>query len=686
MVETGKSYPIGATICGSGVNFSIYSRNATGVNLLFFDHIEDLSPSRIISLDPKINQTDYYWHIFVPGVASGQIYAYQIFGPFAPEEGHRFDPDKFLMDPYSKSVVIPENYNRKAANHPGKCPSIKSIVLDTSAYDWEDDRHPRHPYSKTIIYELHIGGFTRHPSSGVSPEKKGTYAGLIEKIPYLTELGITAVELMPVFQFDEQDAPKDMTNYWGYTPVSFFAPHIGYSSQKDALGAINEFRDMVKALHKANIEVILDVVYNHTTEGDEHGPTISFKGIENRAYYLLDQEHDFQYKNFSGTGNTLNGNHSVVRRMIIDSLKYWVSEMHVDGFRFDLASILSRDEFGVPLKNPPILWSIESNPVLAGTKLIAEAWDAGGLYQVGTFVGDKWKEWNGKFRDDVRKFLKGDDNSVSSFTTRLFGSPDIFGHKEQQPEHSINFVTAHDGFTLNDLVSYNYKHNELNGENNRDGDNHNNSWNHGVEGPTADPEIERLRKKQIKNFHLVNLLSYGIPMILMGDEIRRTQQGNNNAYCQDNEISWLDWGFLQKHGDILHFVKTLIEIRNQRYEHSDGPNISLQQFLHTNQVEWHGIHLNQPDWSPQSHSIAMTVWTYEKRFVLHLLFNAYYQDLTFELPDISEFSGKHWHLLVDTDKEYPNDIFRYANAPIISEQFYKVAARSVVILVEALPK
>ena len=407
---------------------------------------------------------------------------------------------------------------------------------------------------------MHVAGFTRHPSSGVAAELRGTYAGMIEKIPYLRDLGITAVELLPIFQFDRQDSPAGLVNYWGYSPVSFFAPHAGYSSRKDALGPIDEFRDLVKALHRAGIEVILDVVYNHTAEGDERGPTLSFRGLANEAYYILEQDRA-RFANYSGTGNTLNANQAIVRRMILDSLRYWVREMHVDGFRFDLAAILARDETGRPLENPPVLWDIESDPVLAGTKLIAEAWDAAGLYQVGSFVGDSWKEWNGRFRDDVRGFVKGDRGTVRMLASRVLGSPDIFGHEEREPEQSLNFVTCHDGFTLNDLVSYNGKHNEANGEGNRDGADNNLSWNCGVEGPSEDEAVESLRRRQVKNFIVMLLTSIGTPMLLMGDEMRRTQRGNNNAYCQDNEVSWLDWSLLDRHRDLHRFVKMLIAHR-----------------------------------------------------------------------------------------------------------------------------
>src|SRR5438552_834774 len=417
---------------------------------------------------------------------------------------------KVLLDAYGRGVVVPKNYSREVARQKGDnaATAMKSVVIDPHPYDWEGDTPLRRPFVQTVIYEMHVGGFTRHPSSNLAPESRGTYHGLTEKIPYLRDLGITAVELLPVFQFDAQDCPPGLVNYWGYSPVSFFAPHQAYSSRQDPLGPIDEFRDMVKALHRAGIEVILDVVFNHTAEGDHDGPTLSFRGLDNVTYYIL--EHDrSRYADYTGTGNTLNANQPIVRRMIVDSLRYWVETMHVDGFRFDLASVLSRDASGDPTPSPPVLWDIESDPVLAGTKLIAEAWDAAGLYQVGTIVGDSWQEWNGRFRDDVRSFFRGEPGTVTRMADRLTGSPDIYAHKEREAEQSVNFVTCHDGFTLNDLVSYDGKHNEANGEDNRDGADDNRSWNCGVEGPTDDPIVEMLRNRQVKNFLTVTLLSIG---------------------------------------------------------------------------------------------------------------------------------------------------------------------------------
>ena len=681
--QIGRSFPLGATVYADGVNFSIFSKNATAIDLLLFDAVDDAQPARVISLDRRANRTFHYWHVVVPDIKPGQLYAYRAHGPFDPNKGLRFNPKKVLLDPYGKGVMIPKRYHRDAAFNSGdntQC-AMKSVIADPLRYDWEGDVTLKHPFSRTVIYEMHVKGFTFHPSSGVEPKRRGTYAGLIEKIPYLQNLGVTAVELLPVFQFDETEAPKGLTNYWGYNPVSFFAPHRGYSYRQDPLGPLDEFRDMVKALHQAGIEVILDVVYNHTAESDHQGPTFCFRGLENDDYYILEPD-NVHYANYSGTGNTLNANHPTVRRLILDSLHYWVEVMHVDGFRFDLASILSRDAAGQPLANPPILWDIESDPILAGTKLIAEAWDAAGLYQVGSFIGDRWKEWNGQFRDDIRSFFRGDRGSVGNLPARFFASPDLYGHEEREPEQSINFVTCHDGFTLNDLVSYNQKHNQANGEGNRDGHNHNLSWNCGVEGPSDDPAIEQLRNRQVKNFFTINLLALGVPMILMGDEIRRTQLGNNNAYCQDNEINWLDWNLLDRHGDLHRFVKQMIRLRLSLDVFKEDHGLSLNQLLQIAQIDWHGIKLNRPDWSDHSHSLAFTVQGGDVLF--HIIFNAYRQALEFELPFAAIAPQAEWRRIIDTYLESPKDICNMLEAPPVGSQTYLVQAHSVVLLARDL--
>jgi glycogen operon protein len=676
----GRSFPLGAGVCPEGINFSVFSKDAEAVELLLFDRADDPHPSRVIELDPLRNRTYHYWHVLVPGLKPGQIYGYRVGGPHDPSKGYLYDPGRLIIDPYGRALSTPEGYKRLSEGQrvENMAAAMKSVVADPGAYDWEGDEPLHRPFAKTVIYELHVRGFTRHPNSGVAEEKRGTYAGLIEKIPYLKDLGITAVELLPVFQFDPQDAPPGRANYWGYSPVSFFAPHQGYSSRKDPLGVLKEFRDMVKALHRARIEVILDVVYNHTAEGDHGGPIFCFKGLQNDAYYLLEKDGS-AYANYTGTGNTLNANQPIVRRLILDSLRYWVKEMHVDGFRFDLASILSRDETGLPLKNPPVLWDIESDPVLAGTKLIAEAWDAAGLYQVGSFVGDSWKEWNGKFRDDVRSFLKGDNGTVSPLAARILGSPDLYGGEEREPEQSINFVTCHDGFTLNDLVSYNQKRNEANGEENRDGANDNLSWNCGVEGPTDDPDIERLRNRQIKNFLTILLLAAGAPMLLMGDEVRRTQQGNNNAYCQDNEVSWFDWSLLAKHPDVLRFVKHLLSFRSRR-DAAEEEGLTLNELLRRGQVQWHGVKLNRPDWGVHSHSLACTLRSIRGRFLIFLMFNTYWEGLEFDLPPLGGGSASGWHRWIDTSRDSPDDICAGASAPAVTGATYRVQSRSIVVL------
>jgi glycogen operon protein len=678
----GASFPLGAAVLPGGVNFSVFSKNAAAVELLLFDRADNSQPSRSIMLDPGKHRTYHYWHVFVADTGPGQIYGYRVHGPHAPERGLRFDPGKVLLDPYGRAVAVPVTYSRVLASRPGDncATAMKSVVTDPRGYDWEGDVPPRIPFSRTVIYEMHVRGFTAHPNSGLPAEKRGTYAGLIDKIPYLQDLGITAVELLPVYHFDEQDAPPGFRNYWGYAPVSFFAPHPAYSSDKTPLGAVDEFRNMVKTLHRAGIEVILDVVYNHTAEGNHEGPTLSFRGFENDAYYILEPDKRY-YGNYTGCGNTLEASNPFVRRLIIDSLHYWVREMHVDGFRFDLASILTRDEQGMPIANPPVLWDIETDPVLAGVKLIAEAWDAAGLYQVGSFIGDSWKEWNGKFRDDVRSFLKGDRHSVSHFASRLLASPDIYGHEEREAEQSINFVACHDGFTLNDLVTYNTKHNEANGEENRDGGNDNLSWNCGVEGPTDDPAVERLRNRQVKNFFTVTLVAAGTPMLLMGDEVRRTQKGNNNAYGQDNEISWFDWSLLAKHGDVHRFVKRLIAGRRQRDVSLADPGLTLNQLLAQAQIAWHGVRRNEPDWGADSHAIALTVKSLRGRFMIHMMFNAYWEQLEFAIPAVAELSGSGWMRWIDTSLESPGDICTWDEAEAVRGAMYAVQPRSVAVLV-----
>lgn len=678
--NAGQAAPLGATVVEGGVNFSLFSRTATGVELHFFEQTDDAQPSRVVQLDPVKNRTYHYWHVRVPGIQPGQLYGYRVHGPHDPARGLLFDATKLLLDPYGRGVVVPHSYTPEAVRQPGDNASVamKSVVVDSADYDWEGDVPLYTPAARTVIYEMHVRGFTRHPNSGVREDIRGTYAGLIEKIPYLKDLGITAVELLPVHAFDTHACPPGLVNYWGYQPVSYFSPHPQYSSRQDPLGPVNEFRDMVKALHRAGIEVILDVVFNHTAEGNLSGPTLCHRGIDNPTYYIL-EENASLYADYTGCGNTLNANHPVVRRMIVDSLRYWVTEMHVDGFRFDLASILSRDPTGKPLPNPPVLWDIESDPALAGIKLIAEAWDAAGLYQVGSFVGDAWREWNGRFRDDARDFFRGHPGSVSRFADRLIGSHEVYGHKKREAEQSINFVTCHDGFSLNDLVSYNQKHNEANGEQNRDGNDDNKSWNCGVEGPTDDPEIEALRNRQVKNFHAVNLLSIGLPMILMGDEVRRTQGGNNNFYCHDNEANWFDWSLLEKHADVYRFVKLLLARRLLRDVTHEEQRVSLTELIAKSVKAWHGVKVGQPDWGPNSHAIAFGAELRYENLVFHLILNGYWEPLEFELPPPVGIE-QPWRCWIDTSLPSPQDIVDWKYAPAILANTYQAGARSVVML------
>ena len=683
----GESFPLGATVYPNGVNFCVFSEYATAIRLLLFDSANAKQPTETIRLDPKVNKTFYYWHVFVPGLKAGQIYAYRANGKHAPEQGLRFDNSKVLLDPYAKAVVGEETYDRVAASSIGNncATALKGVVLDPSTYDWEGDRHPRIPYAKSVIYEMHVGGFTRNPNSGVAKEKRGTYAGLIEKIPYLKELGITAVELLPVHQFDIQDVRPGLKNYWGYSTVNFFAPHKGYSSRRDSLGAVDEFRDMVKALHQAGIEVILDVVFNHTAEGNERGPTLSFRGLDNKTYYILEEDQTY-YSNYSGCGNTLKGNHPVVSRLILDSLRYWVSQMHVDGFRFDLATILSRNTFGEPIKPETgmmdVISMIESDPMLAGTKLIAEAWDAAGLYGVGQFVelADWFSEWNGPFRDDVRQFIKSDPGMIDTFAARILASPDIYSRLDTDINRSVNFITCHDGFTLNDLVSYNEKHNLANGENDRDGGNHNFSWNCGEEGETDDPEIEKLRLRQIKNFLTALFFSQGTPMLLMGDEIRHTQNGNNNAYCQDNELSWFDWDLVEQNQDLLRFVKNLIHFTGELEIFAQEKFLKVSRKSSRPHLTWHGTELYKPNRGKNSHAIAFSVSYPAFEEHIYVVFNAYWKPLKFQLPTLE--LGSQWHRIVDTSLSAPEDFTALKEAERIYANNYQVASRSSIVLMK----
>ncbi|WP_094585756.1 glycogen debranching protein GlgX [Synechococcus sp. BO 8801] len=679
----GSSAPLGASVSEGGVNFSLYARRATAVELCLFARVDDAVPSQRLRLDPDRHRTGDYWHCRLEGIGPGQPYGWSVEGPRLPQLGLRFDPANLLLDPHGLALAMPPGYGRA----PGRSSSgdwgtaMKSVVADPHAYDWEGDRPLHRPSRETVIYELHVRGFTAHPSADLPPEQAGTYRGLISKIPYLQDLGITAVELLPVFAFDPLAAPAGLLNYWGYQPVSFFAPHPGYACSTDPLAVIDEFRDLVKALHRAGIEVILDVVFNHTAEGDAEGPAFCFRGLADGDYYL--QNGDGTYIDVTGCGNTFNANHPVVRRLIRESLRHWVQHLHVDGFRFDLASVLDRDQTGRPTPLSPVLWDIDTDPVLAGTKLIAEAWDAAGLYQVGSFVGDNWQEWNGRFRDDVRRFIKGDGGLAASVGQRLMGSPDIYGHKQREAEASVNFITCHDGFTLADLVSYNAKHNGANGEGNRDGSDDNASWNCGIEGDTSDAEVLALRARQSRNLLTMLLLAVGTPMLAMGDELGRSQQGNNNAYAQDNPISWLDWSLLGRNADLHRFVRELLAYRQRRDVVINARNLSLGELVRRHHVRWHGVEPDQPDWSESSRSFATTITSVDHRFRWHAMVNAWWEPLRFRLP-AAEGDQPSWRRWIDTSRPSPEDIVPWISAPSLEADTYTLGPRSIVVLVVGL--
>ena len=690
-LEPGKPRPLGATPDANGVNFSLFSAHATSVELLLFAEQTSLEPLQTIPLDPFKHYTFHFWHVYVKGLKPGIHYAYRLDGPDDVHgNGDRFNRNKVLIGPYARAIST-TLWSRAGASSPDDNvhTSLRGIVVDASSYDWQGDRPLNRPISETIIYELHVGGFTRSPSSGC--HSPGTFAGIIEKIPYLRELGITAVELLPVWVFDETDvsrqSPLDgqpLKNFWGYNPICHFALHPAYSLSPNTGSVLQDFREMVKALHKAGIEVILDIVFNHTGEGDHEGPTISFKGIDNAIYYNLEPHDKQYYVDYSGCGNTLKCNHPIVVKLIADCLEYWVKEMHVDGFRFDLGSILTRGGDGRPLPYPPVLWYVELDDVLAEVKLIVEAWDAGGLYQVGRFPGYRWAEWNGAYRDDIRRFVRGDPGMVSMVASRITGSSDLYQAAGHMPINSVNFITCHDGFTLNDLVSYHTKHNEANGENNRDGSNENYSCNHGMEGETSDPDIEALRERQIKNFVTILMLSQGVPMLLAGDEIRRTQQGNNNAYCQDNEISWFDWQLVEKNTDLFRFFKLMIAFRKHH------PNVRRERFL-TGQanehgqkdINWHSCQLFSPEWfNPNSRVLAYTIWGLAQDDDIHIMLNMDSVDLDFELPPLPRKGKKRkWRKVIDTALPSPADIAEPGKEMAVLAHTCHVEKHSIVVVI-----
>lgn len=679
IVRPGKPYPLGATPIVDGVHFAIVSHNATAVWLQLYNDSQDAYPAHEFELSPSVHCTGDVWHIEITGIGPGTLYMFRVDGPFEPEQGYRFNSTCPLLDPYAKALTGDFTWDLRASlaydsqsperdlsfrTSPGAATIPKCIVID-DAFDWEGDRPLNYPLRESVIYETHIRGLSMHPSSEV--QHPGTYRGAIEMIPYLVDLGVTSVEFLPIHEFDEREVHRHnpltgerLSNYWGYNTIAFFAPKGAYAADGARGEQVREFKEMVKAFHRAGIEVILDVVFNHSGEGNEFGPTLSFRGIDNTMYYIL-EENPRYYRNYSGTGNTLNCNTPVMRTLITEALHYWVVDMHVDGFRFDLGSVLGRDRHGNLLDNAPIIERIAEDPILQDTKVIAEAWDAGGAYQVGAFQG-RWAEWNDRFRDDVRRYWRGDRNTVGALATRFAGSSDLYRREGRTPFHSINFVTAHDGFTLRDLVSYNQKHNEANGEQNRDGHNSNFSFNYGVEGETNDPEINAIRVRQMKNLLATLILSLGTPMLLSGDEFARTQRGNNNAYCQNNELNWNDYRLGERYAEVFRFTRMLVALRRShpvftRPDFYTGEDRSRSTRA---DIEWLGVDGRHLDWNTDASSLAVYIDGTELGNAgervdddFYILFNAGKDDVAFTLPEPPV--GLNWNIAIDTSLSPPLD-------------------------------
>jgi isoamylase len=686
-LRIGKPLPFGATVTPSGINFSIFSQHATACKLVLF---ERGAPEPMVEIPfPPQFRFGNVWAMKVFDLEPERIqYGYRMSGPFQPRLGHWYNPATILLDPYARAIG-----GREVWGEPPDWddPYHYRAQITEDDFDWGDDTPPNIPIEDLVMYEMHVRSFTQHESANV--RHPGTFAAIRAKIPYLKELGINAVELMPIFEFDEfeyQEKKNPLTgehlwNYWGYSTFGFFAPKAGFAATGHLGMQVDEFKATVRELHRAGIEVILDVVFNHTAEGNEQGHTINFRGIDNKVYYMLTP--DGHYYNFSGTGNTMNCNHPVVRGMVRDCLRYWVSEFHIDGFRFDLASILGRDQNGAPLANPPLLESLAHDPILAGVKLIAEAWDAGGMYQVGTFPNyDRWAEWNGKYRDAIRQWVRGDGGMAGEIATRVIGSPDLYA--DRGTGASINFITAHDGFTLHDLFSYNHKHNIANGEDNRDGTNDNYSWNCGFEGETNDRSIQTLRRTLMKNALAILMVSQGAPLLLMGDEMGRTKQGNNNTYCHDGPINWLDWTLLEKNADIFNFFKNMIAFRHahpilrSRY-HFTGQDIMGSGYP---DISWHGLHAWEPDWGDHVRTLAFMLdgmHAFDGMAadeMIYVAMNMHWDAHNFELPRLTR--GRSWHRFVDTGQSPSREISTIGNEPRLRKQkSYTLQARTVVILV-----
>ena len=639
------------------MNFSVAAPGANRVELLIFATAESSSPEQLIDLSDGNHRSGDYWHVEVEGLTAGCCYGYRVFGPLAPG-GHGFRPAKVLLDPCARAITGWSVYKREAAT--GASPNtdccLKGVVCERDHFDFDAHPRPRHSWQQTVIYELHAGGFTRRSDSSVAANRRGSLLGVIDKIPYLKQLGITTLELLPVQAFDPQDAPPGRDNVWGYSPLSWFAPHQGYISGDDPLQARAQMRELVAACHDAGLEVLLDVVYNHTTEGNVAGPTLSWRGFADLTYYHQNDKGD--YLDVSGCGNTIAAHQPLSRELILESLRCWAVELGVDGFRFDLGIALSRGEGLKPLDQPALFEAMEADPLLSDLKLVSEPWDCGGLYRLNDFPAKRIGTWNGRFRDAVRSFWKGDDDSTWSMAQRLRSSPDLYNGRPASLGRSVNLLTAHDGFTLMDLVSFNSKHNLANGEDNRDGENHNNSWNHGVEGPSSDPAINSLRKRQQRNMLSTLLLARGVPMLLMGDEVGRSQGGNNNTWCQDTPLSWMIWSKEHCDGELLTFVRRLLKLRSQLTELLN-PAVGHSEQPHRRSSDpdglwrqWHGVQLGKPDWASWSHCLAMSVHRGKRGAVLWAGFNAYYKGMHFDLPK----PASPWHRLIDTARPAGEDL------------------------------
>ena len=673
-VKVGSAWPLGSSVTTNGVNFSIAAPHATNVELLIFQDENDDFPSDTIFLDQKHRSGDY-WHVELEGLAEGTLYGYKL------STNKKKDTEgPLVLDPCARAIAGWGKYirNQKDIHNKGYSNFLKGVVTNRDYFDFRSHPKPKHEWSKTIIYELHVGGFTKSSDSNIRDSKKGTFIGLIEKIPYLKSIGITSIELLPVFAFDINDAPDGLKNYWGYSPINWFTPHHGFVDGDNPLEARRQFKKFVEKCHDNGLEVLIDVVYNHTTEGNQDGPNISWKNFGPKTYYH--QDNDENYQDISGCGNSIAANRPLVRRLILESLRCWAVELGVDGFRFDLGIALSRGENLIPLDEPPLFEEIETDPKLSDVKLISEPWDCGGLYKLGNFPAKKFRTWNGHFRDDIRRFWKSEKGTIWALKDRLVGNKLLYNDNNLANIFSINFITSHDGFTLKDLVSFNRKHNFANGENNRDGENHNNSFNYGVEGPTTNKEINKLRQRQQRNLLSSLLLSPGIPMISMGDEVGRSQGGNNNTWCQDNPLGWMTWNHKNCDQDLKEFVIKLINLRKQLPEffspecvydsRKDANKHETNDFW----IQWHGIEVNKPDWSDWSHTLGYSINKKDEGSAIWMGFNAYKESMLFGLPKpISP-----WRKYIDTSSLKNKNV---SKKPLANQSLIKIESNSLVLLV-----